>query len=226
MKLCRYNNYNPETKSIIGESKPAYYFYQVSNVPEDYTNINSIENIETFGFNGSQFDYKKVRDILKIEVENIGWDNLTSTQKTIAASHKIGTNTQRAAALGNDYILMDQMGQIYHEKVMGVRFQRMNIVKSMIHNRLGHIIVGPYTGPEIVLAEVTETIIIMYQNEGLGGIFDGDNSEGLMDYINETTGTIYAGGNGLRSKTWVPFGYLNCNDFCMDLLTILQNGQI
>jgi hypothetical protein len=225
MKLCKYNNYDLTTQKITGTEKAAFCFFDLANIPADYSNINTIENLNLYGFNAcDSFDYKRVRDLIKTEVEAVGWSALSSNEKITAATHKIGTNPERAAAFNNDFDLMDSAGAEYHANVLKVRSNRMQIVKSKIHNRLGHIMYGPYNAPEIILSEITETVLLMYENEGLGGVCDGDNAEGLLDYINETAGTSYELGAGLRSKPWTPYGFADMSVFCDTLLNILQKG--
>lgn len=225
MKFCKYNNFDIVTGKITGQEKAAFYFFELANIPADYTDFTTIENLNLYGFGVSdKFDYKRVRDLIKLEVEAVGWAALSEDQKIIATTHKIGTNEQRAAALGNDFNLMDTIGRDYHNKVLEIRTLRITAVKSKIHNRVGHIIIGPYNAPEIILAELTETLILMYENEGLGGVIDGDNAAGMFDYINETAGTVYELGNGLRSKPWAPYGFSNMSEFADDLLNVLQNG--
>jgi hypothetical protein len=224
-QLYKYNYYNDVTKTITaGEAESPAYMY-AETAPANYANIHNIDNLDLYGFNiDSSFDYKRVRDLIKLEVETIGFNNLTSGQQITAARHKIGTDAERVAAVNNDFDLLVQFGEEYHKKVLEVRAARMTAVKSNIHNRLGHILYGGFTGPEIILSEITEDLILMYENEGLGGVVDGDNAPGAMDYINETTGTPYASGAGLRSKPWTPHGFADCSVFSDYLLDILQKG--
>ena len=224
MKLAKYNHFDDVNLVIApGEIYKTPYIF-TENVPADYTDITSVANIDKHGFAmDDSFDYKRVRDIMKLYVESVGFGTLNDTEKKIAASHKIGTLAERVAAYNDNYTELDMAGEIYHTKVLEVRRNRITAAKSKIHNRLGGVMVGPYTAPEILLSEITEDVILMYENEGLGGVIDGDNSPGLMDYINETAGTPYVG-VGLRSKTWIPYGYVDCSAMADKLLEILQDG--
>lgn len=138
-KLCRYNNYNPTTGEISGTEKPVYAYFDESSIPADYTDINSIENLNDFGFNLEEYDYKRVRDLIKAEVDSIGFGSLTASQKVIAATHKIGTHAERLAAFGGNVDTLVLVGVDYHSKVSEVRRIRMAYGISCVHNHLEHI---------------------------------------------------------------------------------------
>lgn len=188
----------------------------------DYDDITSIENWEQHGKKVVN-DYKAIRDQIKEEVIAIGFENLTQNEKLIAATHKIGTHAQRLAALGGDINLLVALGAQYHGRVFECRQIRMAWAVSCVHNHLEHIIEGGYTAPEIILSSIPQGFIDAWVSNGLGGVCDGDNAEGLFDYINNTVGTSFEN-TGLRSKTWTPEGLVDMNAFCDKLMAILQNG--
>jgi hypothetical protein len=124
-KLCRYNDYNPTTGTIAGTEKPAYAYFDSGSIPADYTDVTTIENLDSFGFGLDNFDYKRVRDIIKEEVVSIGWESLTTSEKTIAATHKIGTHAERLAAFGASVDTLVLVGVQYHKNVSEVRTVRL-----------------------------------------------------------------------------------------------------
>lgn len=204
---------------------PAFKFE--STVSTGYEDITSVENINDYGFNLDGYDYKRVRDYLKTEVETIGWTNLTATQKTIAATHKIGTHAERLAAFGGDVNTLVAAGTQYHVKVFGCRQIRMAWAESCVHNHLEHLTEGSQTVPEFILSNIPANYISHYVNNGRGGVCDNDSDPGLLDYINNTVGTIHADAGsdpGLRTRTWTPEGLADMSAFCDKLMDILQKG--
>lgn len=223
MKLYKYDFLELPGRTIQSGQPAAAAFVYAEAQPANYTVFNTIENINSYGFGVDGFDYKRVRDLIKIEVETIGFNNLTANEKIICAIHKIGTPAERLAAVGGDVSQLIIYGDEYGRKLLGVRKERIIRAKTEVRVRLDAVQVGSYTAPEVVLNEITENVIIMFENEGLGGVYDGDNLPGLMDYFNETPGTPYEN-NGLKSKTWTPEGLTDCTQLANIILDILQKG--
>lgn len=223
MELYKYDFLDLPGRTIQAGEAANDAFKYATSAPTNYTNFHTIENLHNYGFGVDDFDYKRVRDLIKIEVDIIGFSYLTANQKTIAAIHKIGTQAERYAAVNNDINKLKEYGDAYAVKLLDVRKTRLIKAKTELRVRLDGVSVGPYTAPEVVLNEITEEIIIMYENEGLGGVCDGDNMPALFDYFNETAGTPYEGA-GLKSKTWVPLGLNDCMELANIILDILQKG--
>lgn len=82
-KLARYKNYNQQTQTITGTEKFAFIF--VDTIPNDYTDIHTIENIKNYG--SGVLDYQQIRtEILGIAVTT-GFENLTLSEKEIVANY-------------------------------------------------------------------------------------------------------------------------------------------
>jgi len=192
-------------------------------VPTGFTKVTDIVTLNIIASKEIGIDYKAVRDIIKDEVILKGFENLTPDEGLIAATHKIGNHAQRLAFVGGNVDILVALGTQYHGNVYMCRQTRMAWAISCVHNHLEHIMVGPYSAPEIILSEIPVAYIDNWVGNGLGGLCDGDNTEGLFDYLNSTVGSTWEN-TGLRSKTWTPESLADMNAFCDKLMGIVQNG--
>jgi hypothetical protein len=97
IKLCKYNYYNISTGAIDGTEKKAFAYFNSTSIPSDYTDFNTIENLDTYGNNAA--DYSKATfemwllfDAKTGATETDKWNNCTSTEKPPLAKRQIITN--------------------------------------------------------------------------------------------------------------------------------------
>lgn len=83
-KLLKYSNFNTETGKITGIEKKAFLFTE--NIPADYTDFHSIENISAYGAR-ADMDFQQIYiTILELAVI-IGFSNLSTPEKDIIANY-------------------------------------------------------------------------------------------------------------------------------------------
>lgn len=207
------------TDSDVGGNLP---YVIDTTVPSGYQDISTIENwCYFYEFYGIIIkDYKYVRNEIMILAATIGWTNLTSTEKTIAANMFAVGSTERDEL----YTIEQQieLGITHHLNSMEARQTRLTYVQMELFNRL------PKLDWEEVAGE-TLSLTTRYVNEGLEGTVEGD-LPGLLDYVDgeSRTGTIWSTGGseiGFREKTYTVTGYASCSLLADHLLDILKNGE-
>jgi len=190
-----------------------------------YSDIHTIELINTYGFNRG-FDYKFVRDQIKKIVldagsgdEELGFNSLTSEQKIICAKMKIGTFSQRVAVIGLDPLITEMVE--YRKKTQESRDIRSIIAEVELRNRLN-------THTADVLSQAG-ALFANYKLYGVDGLDWGDTVTGIADYIDDTAGyqdylaSIGHTGVGLRGSSYEPDG-MSLSDFCDRLIDVLIHG--
>lgn len=196
----------------------------VDTLPPGYKDISTIENWWYMyeHQNGILInkDYKYIRNEIMILAATIGWSNLSSTEKDIAARIFAVGETERDEL----FTIEEQidLGLLHHIYSKASREMRLAKTQMQLFNRL-----SKTDWSEVAID--TEALIPHYLNEGIEGTVEGD-TEGLFDYVDGDSRSNHTwDGNGsevgFRNKTYSVTGYNNCSDFADDLLNILKNGE-
>lgn len=173
-------------------------------IQSGYSDVSSIINWELYGSRVKDYNY--VRDRIKFFVDNIGFDNLSYEEKTIAAKYFLVSKSDRDTVMSE----IEQKGfwDLLVQYSQETRFKRWESAKMFISYKL-----NPKDASN--LAKSTSDLCVDYINyniitkvkDGISGLFDYLKGEG--DY---TT-------NGYPSK---PYWSQIDQDGLMD---ILENGN-
>lgn len=156
--------------------------------------------------------------------EETGFDALANAdQKKFAATHNIGTAAQRMAAIPNnterdlscfEFILHNEGVGLNANGAAAIRQLGAAWAKAICFSRCDHILIeiAPSTFismpafvyslcsvEKIAANEITANLISIYKNDGIDGVGFGDGILGVVDLINETAGTRFELGMGLRN---------------------------
>jgi hypothetical protein len=212
-----------ESTTISEEADPASIFpipttgdsYLIASDPVgDFTGNTGMVAI----YDGASWSFKTCMEI--------GFNLLSTGDTLICAKHKVGSHAQIYGVFGDIDTQVNEM-ELYHERVTYCRKKRLNYVISRVHNHLEHLNFAGYTVPEIILSEIIPyNLIYLYEDLGLGGIVDGDNSAGLIDYVNCTANTPFnVVEGGIRNKSWIPEALNNMGELADIMMDIFLNGN-
>ena len=201
-------------------------FQWLDTIIGGYSDIHTIDLIETYGFNRG-YDYKFVRDNIKQIVVNAGsgdeeqgFNSLTSDQKIICAKMKIGTFNQRVAVLGLNDLITEMI--TYRFETQKSRDQRSIVAEVELRNRLN-------SNTADILSKAG-ALFVNYKLYGVDGMMWGDTVPGIADYIDDTPyyqgylSSLGVTGVGLRNSGYVPDG-MSISEFCDRLIDILIHGK-
>lgn len=186
-----------------------------SIAPVGYTENTSIENLDNHAMKKG-YDYKAVREQIKIVAATIGFQNLSIIEKELACRWFAVLKSDRDTV----HSMLEQIknGKLFHEASTVCRGDRLSSVISEIYNRLQSSEINE-------LIDDTSDLTDKYINRGREGTLEGD-PEGLFDYIEARAGTywdVFGSNPGLKGKNWTPIGK-TLDIFVNDLIYILKNG--
>lgn len=205
----------------INKEKP---FISVSiddEIPNEYVNITSIKNWKSFGLECVN-DYLVFQREIKSLVATSGWTNLTSEEKDIAIEFFAFDDN------------MDAVIYLMSEKGMSQEDAMMFIVKHW-HTHHGKmiqctkerwfqvkLIVGMFisTPDAEDLFNTAKMLIYGYTESGIIGKNYGDNTDGIMDFIESTNGYV---GNGIIEKDY-NLNFSNWYYFIQGIKNVLVYG--
>lgn len=170
------------------------------NTPSGYTNITSIKNWKQFGLECVN-DYLVFQREIKSIVIASGWTNLTSEEKDIAIEYfafddsgdaMIYLMTEKGMSQENAMMFIVKHWHIHHGKMILCTKERWFQVK---------LIVGMFisTADAEDLFNTAKMLIYGYTESGIIGKNYGDNTDGIMDFIESTNGYV---NNGLIEKNY------------------------
>lgn len=155
MKLARYNNYNANTQTIVGEEKKAFIFSET--IPSDYSDIHTITNLKNYG--SRILEYQQIRAAIFQTATTTGFENLTLSEKEIVANYCVfheesllsASEAEQAALtekanlivdgtlnFANEKLAIDIKKGILLRKEVGTEFVESNYSSIMLSVALGN----------------------------------------------------------------------------------------
>lgn len=201
------------------EIKPVHIFSDsaITNVEYvDSTDIDTWANIGEY-----TYDYKFVRKQIqtlvftKASMDLSGWNNLTQSEKEIAASWFTVPKYFRDLIYNVDEQI--KLGAIFNDKSNQSRYDRFHFGMMQIYHRLT-LVQSNQVLDDIENGDLRQKYI-MYGREGT--LEDG--KVGLFDYVLSRVGTTYEN-TGLSTYDYIPVGYANMSDFCNYIMSIIRDG--
>lgn len=169
--------------------------------PSGYTDISSIEEWNTHGFDLSN-DYGVARFAIKDLVNEIGWTGLTLTEKDIAVEHHCAPTSTDAVihmmiyhgySQGAAQIYVTERWHKYYLQFIEACKQRWNYVMFIIPQYLSF-------GDAEDLFDTIDMLINYYRNAARLGRNYGNSNDGIIDYVESTNGFT---GQGLAETNYV-----------------------
>lgn len=218
----------------------------------EYTNITDITDM--YSFIGSGCNFKQIRDSIKTKaiskgmVDTLGagsWGTCTTQEQVICAELNIGNGAMQVAAIPDATIRIKNSVRYLVEmrgSGNGEAGYRAILVEAMFWACTKHILVpvggGVFVEMPAAVINMIKTsaslsgismgpnLLDLYRFYQLQGFAKGDQAVGIIDFIEETPGTIYAGA-GLRTTfSWaVPDGYADIDEFADKLIDVFNNGD-
>ena len=233
---------NATIESVNGQAIPAN--RQAFVLLDEVSQINAC-------FNTSNKDYKTVSDAMKSCVSDLGGGNveagfnlLSPEQQEIAAQHNIGTGAQIASAIP-DVLVRDQYSLLYLQNLKEiVRPARSRKLEAQTWSRCKQFLIEVAEGvfatmPEVIYSNITindpsvlgpelsGNLLVYYEDAGIMGFSGGDKLLGILDYLNSTAGTRFAGAGLVETfSSIVPDGYADITAFRDALVDILTLGDL
>lgn len=148
--------------------------------------------------------------------EELGFDQLNSTEKKIAVEHNVGTDKQHIDLVGQENFL--SYDALYKERVSTARQKRLTITQSVCQIHL-------HEKSKIIIDQARNAITdyFLFGIEGTKEEFNTNEKEGISDYLYGRAGTSYEG-NGLIDQNWILQEGLTMQDFVDKIYNILING--
>lgn len=158
----------------------------------------------------SDGDYKTIRDCAKQVVEEVGYNNLSPTEKELVSQHNIGTPAQivKAIPLVSDRKFFSEQ---YNDRLEDIRAARARKMKSDTFAACKHLEVRiplggenylPLNAPEYIYSkliidspnfgEMAGNLYDLFVSAGLQGQIAGDKSTGLEDFLVENPNTRFS----------------------------------
>ena len=198
-----------ESKDLYGH-EPFIIINSVETIPDEYSDISSIEYWDKFGYNITN-DYSVVKFAIKDIVTNTGWSNLTSDEKYLAIQYFSYPDTTSAVIYLITEKGMSQTEAIsfltlewhkHHLKTIESFKMRWNYAKLTVLSYIDRL-----DGED--LFNTVKPLIDLYTDVGVLGIDFNDNQDGIYDYIYSINGFE---DNGLEENnytllqgTWTSF---------------------
>lgn len=194
----------------LGGNHPFISIDVSSSIPDNYGDISSIENWNTYG-TSIENDYLSVKNQIKILADRIGWTNLSSPEKDLAIKYYAYTNIMDPLiylmtikgypqASAQFYIL--QEWHKHHRNLLESCKERWYYVKFVVAMYLN------FADAEELL-DTTQSLIFSYTECGRLGINYGDKNPGIMDYLESTNlfenQGLKENGYTLNLGTWDSF---------------------
>lgn len=176
-------------------------------IPDNYINITSIINWKLFGLECVN-DYLVFQRELKNIVITTGWTNLSNDEKDVAIEYfafddstdaMIYLITEKGMSQDDAMMFIIKHWHTHHGKMIQCTKERWFQVK---------LIVGMFISIADAedLFNTAKMLIYGYTETGIFGKNYGDNTDGIMDFIESTNGYV---GNGLIEKDYnLNFGNL------------------
>lgn len=198
-------------------------------LPNDYLDISTIENWDKFGVGllGSVFgfkDWKCLRNEIKTLVLektsndiNANWSELSSNEKIIACEYL--PNIVSAINFATTITDPAEQAEIANNFANNSKDARLSRYNAVYNYTMGMIAVKM---DGIVILKDIATLTVEY----IQGIEykEWDGTEGLIDYVEATAGTSFAGA-GLPAKNYtLNHPSMTWAQFCNTLSNILKNG--
>ncbi len=207
-------NGNPDISILKFSDAAISGFENISNIIA----INKfIDFIKAVSINGVDYycDYKFCRD--RIKDLFVSWGECTLEEKFILCKHNIGDKSDRIALIGfNNY----QLSMVnYGNKATTIsRGNRIPFVKSEVWSRLD-------IDKAREIAEESEKVLYLYQENGIEGTLYDSGQEGIDDYIYGRAGTSFEGDGILQKSLGTIEGFSTNQDFCDYLKGITIDGE-
>ena len=235
MYLCSYL-INGSDKAGIDIASPTpgdlnghFPFVVSSSVPQDYVNISSIENWNSFGLSAVDYggsgvvkDYKFVRNEIKQLYLATSWSALTNSEKQITSKFFISSYANRAELYSMSQMIA--LGLDHHKNSIYARQVRLLVGSTTAFNFLGETEIVELRRDVLGLTGGVHShdLITAYVQYGQEGTLE-DGSEGLFDYLEGRVGTSYEA-SGFCCKNWNPAGGLNMMQLTASIMQILKTG--
>lgn len=191
-----------------------------------------------------RIDWKFVRDYIKGIVNTVGFSNLSSPDKIVAAKCNIGTKQEQESVLNSLSIQERQSISFnYDFHVEAARGVRASEVIGALWQFTGHLLVPstPFPIPAYILVnlitintpaanEVQGGLIDLFKSKGLQGIHTAnDGLVGIYDFIQSTAGTRFET-TGLDTNVGIlasgtPSGFADWTAFKDYIFDIIHNGN-
>ncbi|MDA3778750.1 MAG: hypothetical protein PF487_00720 [Bacteroidales bacterium] len=179
-------------------------------MPNNYININTIENWNNYGY-GFVNDYSVIKFAIKDIVISLGWTGLTNIEKDLAIKYYsypdsttavIYLITEKGMTMEQAQGFVLQSWHKHHLKNIIAYTQRWNYAKLTVLQYLSRV-----DGED--LFNTVKTLINLYIEVGILGYDFNDNQDGIMDYIYSKHGFTGQGleenGYTLQYSTWIEF---------------------
>ena len=208
MILARYNNYVVSDGTITdgSEEKPAHIV--VSELPEGYSDITSVENWHLFGYDALD-DYQDVQKAIRLAGYDKGWSACTNTEKDIIVEYYANPQINQTGSTQNVEVithLMMTRGMSQDESIDYIVDMWWNHWtkfladcdgrwRSAVKVAIKHL---SFADAGDLFDEI-EILVGYYLSSGRLGRDYGDSRDGIMDYIMSTN--VYIG-NGLEENSY------------------------
>lgn len=201
---------------------PAFIFIMTGDtIPNNYVDISSIENWDSFGFSIVN-DYSCIKFAIKDIVIDNGWNTLTNNEKDLAIQYYsypdpttavIYLMTTKGMSQQQAQAFLTKSWHKHHLKNIVAYTQRWNYAKYTVLQYLNRA-----DGED--LFNTVKPLIDLYIEIGIIGRDFGDNNDGIIDYIFSTNGFT---GQGLEENNYTLLQG-TWDDFKSALYAVLVDG--
>lgn len=199
MKLAKYNNYNTSTQKITGVEKASFIFMEEANIPEDYTECHTIENLYNYGAIAAM-DYQQIYGSIYVISSTIGFSELSNEEKAIVlelSAEQQSVIVAHYKSLGQTDV---QAKESYSTK-QAITVEKLSSVARLrvIHINLKNLLLAylkDKTQIDVLISEARNAIFDYTMKFHLGTNY-GQSTPGIMDIIENTD--VYALSGGLNA---------------------------
>jgi hypothetical protein len=211
---------------------PMYVSEKVLNT-EIYEDISSIENWNSYGYNTGK-DYKFVRRQIQILYEENNWSDFNEHEKYVISSYLIPELEVSRVILG---LRLNYYASQFDLNSYESRRRRFSFAKAILLNNISRL-----DGFQILEVLNSDNLTKDYLEQGLEGTFDDDPIEGLFNFVESTSLSLYGGlttdffgnnlgkyeNNGIRTRnlTFLPNAHIVDNQTLVEaIMACLRDGD-